>query len=79
MFMLALSAIVLSNSAPVAQEPAASKPEEQIICKHQARTGTRFTKKTCRTKAHWEEMAETAKRQAAEDLNKPTINIDKGN
>lgn len=55
------------------------KAEDEMVCKYQARTATRFKKKICHTRARWEEISETAKRQAAQDFNKPTISIERGN
>ena len=59
-------------------EPSA-KADDAMICKYQARTATRFKKKICYTKARWDEISENSKRQAAEDFNKPSISIEKGN
>ena len=69
--------MVSASTGPQGQAPAA-KGDDEMICKYQARTATRFKKKICYTKARWEEISENSKRQAAEDFNKPSISIEKG-
>lgn len=77
--MIANAVILLLASA--AQQPAApsqADPNERV-CKVQTQTGTRFPKKRCHTRAEWDRLMEASRRQAAEEFNKPTINIQKGN
>ena len=52
---------------------------DEMVCKRQAKTGTRFASKICHTRAQWAEITEANKRAAAEDFNKPTVNVGKGN
>lgn len=76
--MSVLIALAVLAAAPAqAAQPAtsASGAEEEMVCKYQSRTATRFKKKICHTRAVWEQMSENAKRQASEDFRKPTINI----
>lgn len=53
---LALAAApALANEGTVT-EPAADA--DKVVCKYQQRTGTKFPKKICLTKAQWAQMAE---------------------
>lgn len=74
----ALLLMVGAPAGPQGQVNPAPKAEDEMICKYQARTATRFKKKICHSKAVWEEISENSKRQAAEDFHKPTISIEKG-
>ena len=56
-----------------------SEAQGDKICKRQAKTGTRFASKICYTKAEWEEITEANKRADAEAINRPVVNIGKGN
>ena len=75
--LLSLSALALFPAQAQEQKPA--KAKDAMVCKYQARTGTRFRTKTCRTRSNWDEMEEAARLQAQEELNKPTISIERGN
>lgn len=77
-FLLTLPALALLATPAFAEEKKADD-SGKMICKYQAKSGTRFKTKTCRTKAHWDEVSENARRQAAEDFNKPTISTERGN
>ncbi len=71
MFLSATSlAAAETPSAPAAE---ASKDEKEIVCKRQAPTGSRLTKKTCRSKKHLDEVAEKAKRNAREMIDGPVL------
>lgn len=77
MFVASLTIIL---SAHGQADPQAAKPEDQkMVCKREAKTGTRFPSKICKTRAQWTEIAESAKRTAAEGFNKPSINGERGN
>lgn len=75
---VALVILASTSAGPQGQAAPAPKAEDEVICKYQVRTATRFKKKICHTRARWEEISENSKRQAAEDFNKPSISIDKG-
>lgn len=51
----------------------ASPELEELVCKSQTGTGTRFKKKTCMTRAQWEAVAEQNKRDYAASRDRPTI------
>ncbi len=65
-------------TAGLSDDVAAKPDPQQRVCKHQKQTGTRFAKKTCRTRAEWEAVTEASRREAAESFNKPVISIEKG-
>jgi hypothetical protein len=68
-------AFAASASAPAAANSAVEKSDgDRVICKTQAKTGTRFAKKICKTSAQWEAMREEARRSFAEDLQPRGIN-----
>lgn len=59
-------------------EDAASKKNE-VVCKFQTGTNTRFKKKTCMTIAEWDRMAEQNKRNYGETRDRPVIDITRDN
>lgn len=67
-------ALVLVAGSPVIGQESQKRPEDERVCKQRASTGTRFTKKTCRTRAEWEAITEAARRDAAEAINRPVAN-----
>lgn len=83
LYISAALAGVVALSTSVAASTAASterdNDEQQVLCKQQIKTGTRFAKKTCMSKEKWEMAAEQAKRQAAEEFSRPRISTEKGN
>ena len=54
---------------------APAKDPNQQICKREKKPNSRFTTKTCFTRAQWAEMAEVNKRAYAESRDRPTIEI----
>ena len=76
--LFALLAASLAAGPAAAGSTKAKDGSQEIVCKRQAKTGTRFASKVCHTKAEWAEIAEANKRAAAEDFNKPTVNVGKG-
>ena len=66
---------LLSTSlAASAQDPGKSDPDE-IVCKREKKVNSRFTTKTCYTRAQWAAMAEQNKRDYAETRDRPNIDI----
>ena len=45
----------------------------ELICKREKQTSTRFTKRTCMTKAQWDAMAEENRRNYSEMRDRPVI------
>ena len=77
-----ISAVAVSLPAVpslYAQTSAVSDPKNKTVCKGRQRTGTRFAGRTCRTVREWDEIEEQNKRGAAELINRPQIEIRKGN
>lgn len=63
----------MAVGAPAVADEQVKKDRDEVVCKHQKRTDSRFTTKTCRTRAQWDEMAEQQKRDYAETRNRPVI------
>lgn len=74
-FTLALAdpAAVQAPTTPPAKVEKASDAD-QVICKSEAVTGTRFTTRVCRTKGQWEEDA----REARDYVNRQTTGCNRG-
>ena len=48
---------------------------DKLICKQEKKPNSRFTAKTCFTRAQWDEMSEQNKRSYSETRDRPTIDI----
>jgi hypothetical protein len=71
-----LSVVALTVGASPGYGASRSQDQnEKVTCKISKQTGTRFPKKTCRTKADWNAAEENAKRGAAEVFNAPRVKI----
>jgi hypothetical protein len=70
---LATGALVGAATPAIGNENANS--DDRMVCKRQKKTGTRFESKTCKTAAQWETMAEQNRRDAAEMVNRPQVEI----
>lgn len=70
-----MSLLIAAMLAAV-QEPAPPAPADRIVCKYEARTGTRFKKHICHTRGEWERMAAAAQRDAHEMADRPRIPLD---
>jgi hypothetical protein len=78
--LFALIAVSLASAPAFAGGAKSGKDAgDEMVCKRQAKTGTRFASKVCHTRSQWAEITEANKRAAAEDFNKPTVNVGKGN
>ena len=63
MLIIALAVLALSASPAVAQQTQDAKAEavkEKKICRSDTGTGSIMSKKTCHTKAEWEQLAQAA-------------------
>ena len=73
--------VVAALAAPATAVPldtvrppsARERDEAKIVCKTQAKTGTRFRNKDCRTQGQWEELRDQQQLEAKEMLNRPVI------
>ena len=64
--------LTLSLQTPVAAKDKPKSPDD-VICKTDAKTGTRFRTRDCRTRAQWEAQAEQQMRDAKEMIDRPVI------
>lgn len=55
------------------QPPAPPRPEERIVCRYEARTGTRFKKRICHSQKELDALSESAQRKAHEMTDRPVI------
>ena len=68
----------------MAMQTAASPPQgrqvddNQIICKSEAKTGTRQKTRTCLTKAQWDKIREQNQRDVRELIDRPQIETQRG-
>lgn len=69
---LTLAAFV-SNAPTFAATATKEAADDRIVCKLQAKTGTRFKSKICRTHLQWEEMRAQNQRDAKEMIDRPVI------
>lgn len=74
--IVALGIGISTSSVAYAKSEAggATDADQKIVCKHQRKTGTRFTTKICKTTAQWEKMAEAHRAGLKELVDRPIIN-----
>lgn len=53
----------------------AADPKDRVICKRTQKTGTRFQKEICKTAAQWDALAEQHRRDLAETVDRPQVEI----
>lgn len=75
---LVLAGIAAMPATAQQQSQESEKPENKIVCKRDAETGTRFKKKTCHSVAEWDLISEE-NRRAAKELVGPAVNSARGN
>jgi hypothetical protein len=73
-----VAALALVSPAPGRAEPTASIPEDRMVCKYQAVTGSRFKTKICKTEKQWEEIREQNRRDLKETIDRPVIDTRRG-
>jgi hypothetical protein len=67
-----LAFVILQGTTPIVVEGERIRQSpSQVVCKQTAKTNTRFAKRTCRTRAEWEQIAEQNRRDAEDMINKP--------
>jgi uncharacterized membrane protein len=69
------AALATGAAAAFASTPAAPAQKEKLVCREQAKTGSRFTKRECRTAEQWEAMAEQHRRSGKEMIDRPVVPI----
>ena len=47
--------------------------EQEVVCKYQAKTGTRFKHRDCRTRLQWDQLSVQSQRDAKEMIDLPKI------
>jgi hypothetical protein len=76
---MAVAAVALSLAViagPVlAQVEAPARDPEEIVCKREKKVNSRFTTKTCLTRAQWDAIAEANKRDFADNQSRHKIVI----
>lgn len=70
---IAIAALAILAAANAGAKDKKPVDPQEVLCKSTMPTGTRFPKKVCHTRETWEEIAENAKRQGAEMINRPVI------
>ena len=72
---LAATALGLATIAMpgLAQDQDPAKDPDQLICKIEKKVNSRFTTKTCHTRAEWDAISEANKRAYAEQRDRPSI------
>lgn len=64
--------LTLALATPAAAGEKQKSPDD-VICRTEAKTGTRFRSRDCRTRAQWEAQAEQQMRDAKEMIDRPVI------
>jgi hypothetical protein len=59
--------------AAAQQPPPEPKAEDRIVCRYEARTGTRFKTRVCHTRRELDAISESAQRKAHEMIDRPVI------
>jgi hypothetical protein len=72
-FALAGLALAAVAFPAIAQTDAPAKDPDQVICKQEKKPNSRFTTKTCHTRAEWNAIAEQNKRAYSEQRDRPAI------
>lgn len=74
-FACAMLAVPAHAVSPVLAAPSSEPPDDQrIVCKQEVKAGSRFAKRTCKSKAQWDLIAEAHKRSAKELIDRPKVN-----
>ena len=72
LFALLSATFVIGTVANAADTKA---PGSKLVCKSEAKTGTRFPKKTCMTKAEWDAATEQSRKDASELIDKQLTDL----
>lgn len=75
-----LAFVILQGTTPIVVEAERLRQNPtQVVCKQTAKTNTRFAKRTCRTRAEWDQIAEQNRRDAEDMINKPGFDSRRSN
>ena len=75
-----LALVILQGTTPIVVEGERIRQSStQVVCKQTAKTNTRFAKRTCRTRAEWDQIAEQNRRDAEYMINKPGFDSRRSN
>lgn len=75
-----LAFVILQGTTPIVVEGERLRQNPtQVVCKQTAKTNTRFAKRTCRTRAEWDQIAEQNRRDAEDMINKPGFDSRRSN
>lgn len=75
-----LALVILQGTTPIVVEGERIRQSStQVVCKQTAKTNTRFAKRTCRTRAEWDQIAEQNRRDAEDMINKPGFDSRRSN
>ena len=71
--IVALS-VLAAGEASAADKKAAADPKERVVCQNEMVTGTRFSKRICKSAREWEEAEERSRDALREQMSRPVIN-----
>ena len=74
--MLLIAALLVGVQEPAPPPTATERAAARVVCRHEARMGTRFKKHVCHTQSEWDTIATAAQRQAHEMADRPAIPLD---
>jgi len=57
----------------LAETQGPAKDPDEVICKREKKVNSRFTTKTCHTRAEWDAISEANKRDFVEQRDRPSI------
>ena len=69
---------ILLNTQPLAGQATQVVADDKVVCKTDAKTGTRFKTNICKTRLQWEQMREQHLRDAREVIDRPQIETRRG-
>lgn len=73
--LFALTLPIAPQQGNIAPNANAGRADDAMVCKYQQKTGTRFKRKTCRTRAQWDAISESSKQTMKDTVDRPQIDI----
>ena len=70
---LSVGLAIVLQSAPVSKDVAREADDNRVICKSEAKTGTRQKTRICMTRAQWDDIREQNQRDLKEMSDRPVI------